>query len=140
MHYCSKNHEQSTSILLKYYLSDTNANDNERYHLIELKDQFQLLRNALNTIKNYQANQQTGHTTSTHSPSKHSSIKINIELLQFCLDLNQLLKLMECPNCNKSQLNLRSALYLQLKHAIFINQLENDRILASVRRFEGMLF
>lgn len=137
MNYCSTNHLHEKTTLSKYYLPDTNANDKQRYRLIELKDQFSQLRNASNTIRNYlsSSNQQT--SSSVNSPKHSSLIKINIDLLQFCIDLNRLLKLMECPICKHSQLNLRSALYLQLKHAISINQQENDRIIGCVRRFEG---
>ena len=148
----------TSATLFKYYLLDTNANETQRYRLIELKDQFGQLRNASNAVRNYASS--TNPTTSVHSSNVHqsnvqsstvhssahspkhssSSIKINTELLQFCLDLNQLLKLMECSKCKYLHSNLRSALYLQLKHAISINQQENDRIVAYVRRFEGKFY
>ena len=139
LHYCETNHQQTT-VLHKYYLVDANANDKQRYRLIELKDQFGQLRNAAAAIRNQQSS--ALHSSTGHSPSKHAPIKVNIDLLQFCYDLEQLLKLMECSVCKHPQLNLRSALYLQLKHAIFVDQEEsddrlNDRILACVRRFEG---
>lgn len=137
---CATNHQQTT-VLHKYYLLDTNANDKQRYRLIELREQFGQLRSALTAIR---ASQAPLHSPVPHSPSKHASIKVNIDLLQFCLDLEHLLKLMQCSACKHPQLSLRSALYLQLKHAIFMNQPEsehlNDRILACVRRFEGEPF
>lgn len=139
LQHCAASHQQ-TGVLPKYYLIDTNANDKHRYRLIELREQFAQLRNASTSIKSHLSTGQLSQSTA-HSPSKHASIKVNIDLLQFCLDLEQLLKLMQCSTCKHPQLSLRSALYLQLKHAILINQQESDRlsdrILACVRRFEG---
>ena len=137
---CAATH-QPTGVLPKYYVLDTNANDKQRYRLIDLKDQFAQLRNVSTSIKSHLS---SGQLSQAHSPSKHASIKVNIDLLQFCLDLEQLLRLMQCSTCKHPQLSLRSALYLQLKHAILINQQDSDRlsdrILACVRRFEGGYF